>query len=184
MIDLEKIVHSRPMLIIFSGIPGVGKTTLSRLLARELRAVYLRDDSMAPAIMAAYGEDIADVSYRVAHGVARDNLRLGQTVVSDSVNDVDITRDAWRDVALGVDAPLLEIEIVCSNVTEHRHRVETRLSDVPGSRLPSWEEICNRRPEVWRREHVVIDTANRAVEDCLTDLRSHISSEARCIQNR
>jgi len=104
-------------------------------------------------------------------GVARDNLRLGHVVVADCVNDVNITRDAWRNVALGVEAPVVEIEIVCSDVTEHRRRVETRLSDVPGLRLPSWEEICNRRSEPWRREHVVIDTANRAVEDCLAELR-------------
>ncbi len=90
-------------------------------------------------------------------GVARDNLRLGHVVVADCVNDVNITRDAWRNVALGVEAPVVEIEIVCS--------------DVPGLRLPSWEEICNRRSEPWRREHVVIDTANRAVEDCLAELR-------------
>jgi predicted kinase len=162
------------MLIIFSGVPGTGKTTLSRRLAREFRAVYLRDDTMSPPIMAAYGDDIADVSYRVAYGVARDNLRLGHVVVADCVNDVNITRDAWRDVALGAQARAVEIEIVCSDVTEHRRRVETRLSDVPGLKLPSWEEICNRRSEPWRRKHVVIDTANRAVEDCLAELKGHI----------
>ena len=58
-------------------------------------------------------------------GVARDNLRLGHVVVADCVNDVNITRDAWRNVALGVEAPVVEIEIVCSDVTEHRRRVET-----------------------------------------------------------
>ena len=172
------------MLIIFSGVPGTGKTTLSRLLAWELRAVYLRDDTMCPPIMAAYGDDIADVSYRVAYGVARDNLRLGHVVVTDSVNDVNITRDAWHDVALGVDVPLLEIEIVCSDVSEHRRRVETRTSDIPGLTLPSWEEICNWRSEPWLREHLVIDTANRAVEDCLTELKSHMPTEPRLIENR
>jgi len=171
------------MLVIFSGVPGTGKTALSRRLAQELRAVYLRDDTMAPPIMAAYGDDIVDVSYRVAYGVARDNLRLGHVVVVDCVNDVNITRDAWRDVALGVEVPVVEIEIICSDVVEHRRRVETRVSDVPGLTLPSWETICNRRFEPWRREHVVIDTANRAVEDCLTELRSIVPTEARFIEN-
>jgi hypothetical protein len=32
-------------------------------IAKELRAVYLRDDSMSPPIMAADGEDIADVGH-------------------------------------------------------------------------------------------------------------------------
>ena len=162
------------MLVIFSGLPATGKTTLSRLLARDLKAVYLRDDTMCPPIMAAYGDDIADVSYRVAYGVARDNLRLGHAVVADCVNDVNVTRDAWREVALSVGVPVVEIEIVCSDPAEHRRRVETRVSDVTGLTLPSWEEIRNRRTEPWTREHVVIDTANRAVEDCLAELRNRL----------
>ncbi|MFO7481079.1 AAA family ATPase, partial [Oceanibaculum nanhaiense] len=32
------------MLIVFGGLPGTGKTTLSRALADRLRAVYLRID--------------------------------------------------------------------------------------------------------------------------------------------
>jgi len=39
------------MLIVFSGTPGTGKTTLSRLLAQQLGAVYLRIDTMDQPIM-------------------------------------------------------------------------------------------------------------------------------------
>jgi predicted kinase len=38
------------MLIILSGLPGAGKTTIARELARELAAVYLRTDSIEQAI--------------------------------------------------------------------------------------------------------------------------------------
>ena len=38
------------MLIIFGGLPGVGKTTIARELARQLGAVYLRIDSIEQAI--------------------------------------------------------------------------------------------------------------------------------------
>lgn len=158
------------MLVIFSGAPGIGKTTLSRLLARQLGAVYLRIDTMDQPIMAVYGADIADVSFRVAYGVARDNLKLGHVVVADCVNDVNVTRDAWRDVALAVEVPVVEIEVICSDVAEHRRRIETRLSDIPGFTPPSWLKICDWKSDPWRRERIVIDTAGRAVEDCVTEL--------------
>jgi len=160
------------MLIVFSGAPGTGKTTLSRLLAQQLGAVYLRIDTMDQPIMETYGDDIADVSYRVAYGVAHDNLKLGHVVVADCVNDVNITRDAWRNVALGIEVAVVEVEVVCSDVTEQRRRIEQRLPDIPNFTPPTWQTICNRRSEPWRRDHIVIDTAGRTVEDCLAELRS------------
>ena len=39
-----------PVLISFSGLPGVGKTTVARALAQEIRAVYVRVDSIEAAL--------------------------------------------------------------------------------------------------------------------------------------
>lgn len=163
------------MLIIFSGAPGAGKTTLSRQLARQLAAVYLRIDSIDQLLMAVYGNDIADVSYRVACGVARDNLLLGHTVIADCVNDVNITRDAWRNVGLQAGVPTVEIEIICSDIAEHRRRVETRETDIPGLTLPTWEKVCSRWTEPWPRERIIIDTAGRTAEDCLAELKAALT---------
>jgi len=163
------------MLVVFSGLPGSGKTTLSRLLAQRLEAVYLRIDTMEPPIQAAYGHDIGDVSYRVAYGVAADNLALGRKVIADCVNDVNIARDAWRAVALRAKVAVAEIEVRCSDAQEHRRRVETRIADVPGLILPSWEEIVARRIDPWLRDHFVIDTAGRSPEDCVVELMPHLS---------
>ena len=160
------------MLIIFGGAPGTGKTTLSCQLAHMLGAVYLRIDTMDQPIMAVYGDDIADLSYRVAHGIARDNLRLGHTVIADCVNPVNITRDPWRDVGLCAGVPTVEVEIICSDAAEHRRRVETRETDIPGLKLPRWEDVYNRWVEPWPRAPIVIDTAGRTVEDCLAELKA------------
>lgn len=85
-------------LIVLSGLPASGKSSLARRLAQESGAVWLRIDSMDQAIRESgiVPGDLKDVSYRAAYAVAGDNLRLGRDVVADSVNDRKLTRDAWR----------------------------------------------------------------------------------------
>jgi len=39
-----------PMLIIFGGLPGTGKTTIARELSSQLGAMYVRVDSIEQAI--------------------------------------------------------------------------------------------------------------------------------------
>ena len=70
------------MLIVFSGLPGTGKSTLARVLATELRAVWLRIDSIEQAIRVSgvVDGDLRDAGYRAAYAAADDNLRLGMTV--------------------------------------------------------------------------------------------------------
>ena len=75
----------RPRLIVFGGLPGVGKTVLGRALALHLEAVYLRIDSIEQAMVqsGSFRQPLEDAGYRVAYSMAEDNLRLGRIVVAD-----------------------------------------------------------------------------------------------------
>ena len=165
------------MLIIFGGLPGVGKTSIARELARQIGAVHLRVDSIEQAIResGSAGEPINDAGYRVAYAVAADNLRIGRTVIADSVNPLRLTRDAWVGVATHAAVEPVEIEVVCSDAREHRRRVETRTSDVAGLRLPTWEEVIQREYHAWDRAPIVIDTAVRSVEQNVRLIRQRLS---------
>ena len=153
------------MLIIFAGLPGVGKTTIARELAEKLGAVYLRIDSIEQALRdsGAVIGPINDSGYQIAYALAGDNLRLGRTVVADSVNSLRITREAWREVAREAGVASVEIEIKCSDSDEHRRRVEGRASDIQGLEL-TWAEVMAREYEPWDREHLEIDTYDLSVE--------------------
>ena len=87
------------MLLIFGGLPAVGKTAIAAGLARGVEAVHLRIDSIEQALRDSGVEIAGPEGYVVAYAVAEDNLRLGRTVIADSVNPVEVTRAAWRDVA-------------------------------------------------------------------------------------
>lgn len=160
--------------MILSGLPGVGKTTVARELARQIRAVHLRIDSIEEAIRSAATDNhpLDDVGYRVAYAVAEDNLRLGRTVIADSVNPLQLTRNAWVNVAKRAGVRAVEIEIRCSAPDEHRRRVETRRSDIPGLTMPTWAEVVAREYHPWDRDHLVIDNASRTIDESICLIRA------------
>ncbi len=121
---------------------------------------------------------IDDAGYRVGNAVAADNLRIGRTVIADSVNPIPLSRDAWVEVANRAQVSAVEIEVICSDTKEHRHRVETRISGVPGSRSLTWQDVASRDYRPWNRDHIVIDTANRTVEQVVTILRGAMPKNA------
>ncbi len=177
------------MLIILGGLPGTGKTTIARELARQLGAVHVCIDSIEEAILdsgvlgSPIGPPISspirlpinDAGYRVAYAVAADNLRIGRTVIADSVNPIPLSRDAWVEVANLAQVSAVEIEVICSDAKEHQHRVETRVSDIARSRSLTWQDVFSRDYRPWGREHIVIDTASRTVEQVVLILRGVIS---------
>jgi predicted kinase len=165
------------MLIIFGGLPGVGKTTIARELARQLDATYLRLDSIEQAIRQsnARAAPMNDAGYRVGYAAAEDNLRLGRTVVADSVNPLGVTRAAWRAVAAAAGVAALEVEVTCSDRDLHRQRVESRTPDIRDHQLPTWADVVKRRYDGWDRTRLVIDTATSSVEDSLEILRTAVA---------
>jgi predicted kinase len=154
------------ILIVFGGLPGTGKTTLSRELTRRLAATYVRVDAIEQSLRAA-GHDVGPMGYVIANALAAENLRLSRVVVADSVNPVRASRNGWRQTALQASVPIAEIEVICSNVALHRQRAEARTSDIAGLRLPTWQDIVGRHYEQWDRDHLVLDTANDSIDHLL-----------------
>ncbi len=170
-----------PMLIILGGLPGVGKTTLARELARRIGAVHVRIDSIEQALRDAgvLAGAMDDAGYRVAYAVAADNLRLGRSVIADCVNPVAASRAAWRAVAAGIPVGAIELEVVCSDRDEHRRRIETRTMDIDGLSPPTWAEIEAGDYQSWGGEHVVIDTAGRRIDESVAAVSAILIQRSR-----
>ena len=166
------------MLILLSGLPAVGKTSLARALASRLAAVHLRIDTIEQALRSAagFGDDVGAAGYAIAYGVADDNLRAGLTVIADAVNALSVTRQAWLAVAERAGARILTVEVSCSDATEHKRRATARVSDIRGLRQPTWREIVERRYEPWDPPALSIDTASHTLDMNVGLLLEHVSS--------
>jgi predicted kinase len=74
----------QPILYIFSGLPGTGKTTMSQGLSQRINVLHLRIDTIEQALkdlcrIVATGE-----GYQLAYRLAAENLFLGNHVIADS----------------------------------------------------------------------------------------------------
>lgn len=164
------------MLIVFGGRPGSGKTTLSRAIAQELHAIWLRVDLIEAATWragVAQDQPTGLAAYSVAFALAEVHLLMGTPTVVDAVNPVEAAREGWRNLAAERGLPSRVIEVVCSDEAEHRRRVSARESDLPGFAVPTWEQVAAREYEPWAEERLIVDTANESLDVCLSRIRAY-----------
>lgn len=148
------------MLIVLGGLPGTGKTSIAREIVARSPSAYLRIDTIEQVLKGVSAlQDVGSAGYLLAYELARSNLALGMTVVADCVNPLTATREAWRAVAAGNSSRLLEVEIVCSDLAEHRRRVEGRKADIPDFTPPTWEAVLRHEYEAWTTARLVVDSA-------------------------
>ncbi len=165
------------MLVQICGLPGTGKSTIAGRIADQRDVVLLRIDAIEAAMWrnGLTREQTGVAAYSVAHAIALPHLRRGQTVVADAVSAVAAAREGWRGTADQAGVPLLVIETTCPDPAEHRRRVTTRVSDLPGFTVPSWQQVQAIAEEYESRSdrRLVLDT-RRGLEACLQDALDYL----------
>jgi predicted kinase len=118
------------VLAVFTGLPGVGKSTLARQVGAALPATVLATDTVHEAMRR---DDVTvaeplpgHAAYQVVAALAEAQLRLGLSVVIDAINPRMAVRRLWSDLAEDLGVPLRIVEVVCGDAAEHQRRVEER----------------------------------------------------------
>jgi predicted kinase len=150
------------LLVAVSGLPGVGKSELARLIARELSIPIIELDRIEGPLLqrGISGDSIGWAGYEILTALAEDNLEIGQSVVLDSVCWTRAIRERWATLAATYHARYRPIEIVCSNAAQHRRRVESRDRSSRGLHNIDWLRVEHARSlyEAWDRSRLVLDS--------------------------
>lgn len=165
------------VLVVLAGLPGTGKTTVAKMLAKRIRAAHLRTDVIAaPMLRSRLTEDPASagrVAYDIACEVATETLQAGVPVVVDGVHASHALRSLWLGVSNEVGVPLIQLETRLKNEHEHRRRVELRQAG--GYLGPTWQQIQEMNYEPWDdtldSRRLIVDTSDSeaAITTCLAD---------------
>jgi len=161
---------SQAVLYIFSGLPGVGKSTLAKKLSVKTDSFFLRVDTIEQGLRGLCDYEVVGEGYELAYSIAKDNLSLGSSVVADSVNPVMLSRKAWNKTAVDSGAHYINIEIKCSNISEHKQRLESRDNGIKNLKNPTWEQVVNRDYHEWNQPRILIDTSGKTVDESFADL--------------
>ena len=146
---------------IFSGLPGVGKTTLAKLLAENVKnSSYYRVDTIEYYFKKNYPSiELGKQGYEIVYYQARESIELGNNVIIDSCNPVNESRELWGKLSNSRAIKIINIEVVCSNYKIHQDQVEARFNSNK-KRYPSWNDVLDKNYEKLSKEVIIVDTAN------------------------
>jgi len=131
-------------LIIFSGLPGTGKSTFASRLAHELRMPLLCIDDVVGDIPE--NPDIAfwDSKVAILLRLVDVQLELGLSVIVDSVF-MNKDRNHAQEIARKNEAQFLPIYVFVSDEDIWKERVRTRYQEMKNNNVATWEQIQRQR---------------------------------------
>ena len=135
-----------PALIVLSGPPGVGKSTVGDAIASLRPVVRLSIDDVEEAMLACglLPEQTGVAAYEVVRAAAEQNLLLGHDVVVDAVNDSEPARETWDRAAGAAGASLLVAVLALTDASAHRARLEGRSRPFVRLAEPTWSSMDAR----------------------------------------
>jgi predicted kinase len=134
-------VGSEPKLILFSGPPGCGKTTLAQRVAASFRFPLLAKDRIQQVLREAVPKATGMDGYRLMLALADEQLALGVSVILDAVFPLGPFRDEAREIAARHGARWKPVVCHCSDRSVWQGRMDNRVQYVPHWTPVGWDEV-------------------------------------------
>ena len=155
-------------LIIFSGLPGTGKSTLAEAVGRYLSIPVFAKDWLEATLLKSgliafdpsnREKSLGSVGYQFLTILAERQLMLNQSVILDSVASTQSIRDTWSHLCEQYQAHWRVIECICSDESFHRAQLAKRERNIPGWHELDWSEVEKVKGyfSPWKEERLVLD---------------------------
>lgn len=167
-------------LVVMSGLPGSGKSTIARALAAAAGLCLFELDRLE-GVLARHAVDLESLGwggYELLTTLADDNLALGRGVILDSVTWTRALRWNWSALAARHHARFRPIEVSCSDAAEHRRRIEARTRGIAGLPEVPWARVEASRSlyESWDGDRLSLDSL-RPLDDLVRTALAYVMSE-------
>ena len=131
-------------LIIFSGLPGTGKSRLASRLARELGLPLLCIDDVIGEVPEGAGIPFWDSKVAILLRLTEVQLELGLSVIVDSVF-MNLDRHHAQELARKHGARFYPIHVFISDENVWEQRVNERYEEMNQKDVATWDRIQHQR---------------------------------------
>lgn len=169
---------NRQTLVIFSGLPGVGKSTLADKLARQLRWPLLKIDDVIGKVPENPGIEFWDSKVDVLLDVLNTQLELGLDVIVDSVF-MNMDRQHAQELARKYDVRFLPVYVFVSDEALWKERVTRRFNKMSDEDVATWERIQHQREHFskWEEDTALFLDSINAVEENFARVLNFVKSD-------
>jgi predicted kinase len=154
---------ARPTLIVYCGLPGVGKSVASAYTAENLEAERYRSDRVRKRLFPdpSYSREETDATYAELLRCARADLESGANVVLDATFQSNPYRERAVEIARDLDVDLRFVRVDC-DVEVVRDRIEDR-TGISDAKFEQHLQLRETFDPI-ERDHVTVDNSGSLEE--------------------